>query len=175
MKNFKITAKEDGKEYWISRAVAVVGIVVGVSEEGNIKSFLVSQRGPGCPDHVGSWACTCGYLDWDESAEEAIVRELYEEIGLEVNKSEPIMWTIVTDPNRDSRQNVVIRYLIGRPQEELEEFVKNINLDSLSRGGELGEVSNIKLVSITDINDFTWAFNHDKVIFEVYEDWNNMK
>lgn len=175
MKNFKITAKEDGKEYWISRAVAVVGIVVGVSEDGSIKSFLVSQRGPGCPDHVGSWACTCGYLDWDESAEEAVVRELYEEIGLIVDKSEPVMWTIITDPNRDSRQNVVIRYLIGRPQEELEEFVKNINLDSLSRGGESGEVSNIKLMSITDINDFTWAFDHDKVIFGVYEDWNNMK
>ena len=41
MKNFKVTAKEDGKEYWISRAVAVVGIVVGVNEAGDLKSFLV--------------------------------------------------------------------------------------------------------------------------------------
>ena len=30
MKNFKITAKENGKEYWISRAHAVVGIVYAV-------------------------------------------------------------------------------------------------------------------------------------------------
>ena len=172
-KNFKITAKEDNKEYWISRAVAVVGVVIGV-RDGKISNFLVSQRGPGCPDFIGSWACTCGYLDWDETAEESVVRELYEELGIKVPESHVHLWKIVTDPNRDVRQNVILRYIIPIDQKELEEMLeisRKSFLDSDSRGGEQGEVSDIKLISVTDLPNYKWAFNHDDVILEAYEDW----
>lgn len=170
MKNFKVTAKEDGKEYWISRSVAVVGIVVGLNKEGDIKSFLVSRRGPGCPDFVGSWACTCGYLDWNETTEEAVIRELKEELGLEIkDKDFRILWEIVTDPNKDPKQNIIFRYVISKPQEELEEFVRTFNPDTKSRGGEENEVDEVKLVNVTEFNDYSWAFNHDKVMLNVYE------
>lgn len=174
-KNFKITAKEDGKEYWISRAVAVVGIIFGV-KDGNISSFLVSQRGPGCPDFIGSWACTCGYLDWDETAEDGVLRELYEELGIKVPKSNLNLWKIITDPKHDARQNIILRYLIPVDQEELEEMVcksRESLFDSENRGGELGEVSDIRLVSVTDIPNYTWAFNHDDVILEAYNSWKS--
>ena len=172
-KNFKITAKENGNEYWISRAVAVVGIVIGV-KNGNISSFLVSQRGPGCPDFVGSWACTCGYLDWDETAEDGVVRELYEELGIKVSSSKANLWKVITDPKRDARQNVILRYIIPIDQDELEEMVEKSKLamiDSETRGGEHGEVSDVKLISVTDIPNYTWAFNHDDVILEAYDNW----
>lgn len=172
-KNFKITAKEDGKEYWISRAVAVVGVVVGV-EDGKISSFLISQRGSGCPDFVGSWSCTCGYLDWDESAEDGVVRELYEEIGIEVPKSRVHLWKVITDPNRDSRQNIILRYLIPIEQKKLESMVEESRVSlfkSEDRGGEKEEVSDIRLVSIVDLSSYSWAFNHDDVILDAYEDW----
>ena len=174
-KNFKITAKEDNKEYWISRAVAVVGVVVGM-RNGNISSFLVSQRGPGCPDFVGSWACTCGYLDWDETAEEGVVRELYEELGIEVPISNVNLWKVVTDPKRDARQNVILRFIIPIEQDKLDEVVeisKKAIIDSESRGGESGEVSDIRLVSVTDIPNYEWAFNHDDVILEAYDNWKS--
>ena len=168
-KNFKVTAKEDNNEYWISRAVAVVGVVIGV-KDGNISSFLVSQRGPGCPDFVGSWACTCGYLDWNETTEEAVIRELKEELGLEIkDKDFRILWEIVTDPNKDPKQNIIFRYVISKPQEELEEFVRTFNPDTKSRGGEENEVDEVKLVNVTEFNDYSWAFNHDKVMLNVYE------
>ena len=35
--NFKVTAKEDGKEYWISRAMAVVGVVFTVTKEKEVR------------------------------------------------------------------------------------------------------------------------------------------
>lgn len=172
-KNFKITAKEDGKEYWISRAVAVVGIIVGV-ENGNISSFLISQRGPGCPDFVGSWSCTCGYLDWDETAEEGVVREIYEELGIKIN-TKPILWKVITDPKRDSRQNIILRYLIPVDQKELDEMVSNIKFgQEESRGGENSEVSGVKLVSVVNIRDYNWAFNHDDVILEAYDEWRKI-
>lgn len=172
-KNFKITAKENGNEYWISRAVAVVGVVIGV-KNGNISSFLVSQRGPGCPDFVGSWACTCGYLDWDETAEDGVVRELYEELGIKVSSSKANLWKVITDPKRDARQNVILRYIIPIDQDELEEMVEKSKLamiDPEVRGGERGEVSDVKLISVTDIPNYTWAFNHDDVILEAYDNW----
>lgn len=172
-KNFKITAKEDNNEYWISRAVAVVGVVVGM-KNGNISSFLVSQRGPGCPDFVGSWACTCGYLDWDETAEEGVVRELYEELGIEVPISKVNLWKVITDPKKDARQNVILRFIIPIEQDKLEEMVeisKKAIISSESRGGESDEVSDIRLISVTDIPNYTWAFNHDDVILEAYDNW----
>ena len=174
-KNFKITAKENGNEYWISRAVAVVGVVIGV-KNGNISSFLVSQRGPGCPDFVGSWACTCGYLDWDETAEDGVVRELYEELGIKVSSSKANLWKVITDPKRDARQNVILRYIIPIDQDELEEMVEKSKLamiDPEVRGGEHGEVSDVKLISVTDIPNYTWAFNHDDVILEAYDNWKS--
>lgn len=174
-KNFKITAKEDNKEYWISRAVAVVGVVIGV-KDGNISSFLVSQRGPGCPDFVGSWACTCGYLDWDETAEDGVVRELYEELGIKVSSSKANLWKVITDPKRDARQNVILRYIIPVDQDELEEMVENSKLAMINpevRGGEHGEVSDVKLISVTDIPNYEWAFNHDDVILEAYDNWKS--
>lgn len=174
-KNFKITAKEDNKEYWISRAVAVVGVVVGV-KNGNISSFLVSQRGPGCPDFVGDWACTCGYLDWDETAEEGVVRELYEELGIKVSSNKANLWKVITDPKRDSRQNVIFRYIIPIDQSELDEMVelsKAAISNPESRGGEQGEVSDIKLISVTDLPNYNWAFNHDDVILDAYNDWKS--
>lgn len=172
-KNFKITAKEDNKEYWISRAVAVVGVVVGV-KDGNISSFLVSQRGPGCPDFVGDWSCSCGYLDWDESAEDGVVREIYEELGIKIPKSHVHLWKVVTDPKHDLRQNVILRYIIPIDQSKLEEMVnesKESLLNSESRGGESNEVSDIRLVTIVDLPNYTWAFNHDDEILDAYNDW----
>lgn len=172
-KNFKITAKEDGKEYWISRSVAVVAIILGV-KDGMIKSTLISQRGPGCPDFIGDWACTCGYLDWDETAEEGVVREVYEELGINIPKDRIFLHKIVTDPKENSRQNIVIRYVIPIPQEELEELyqtAKNNLGKSVERGGESCEVSDVKLISITDLTNFTWAFNHDDVILNTYNSW----
>ena len=174
-KNFKITAKEDGKEYWISRSVAVVAIILGV-KDGMIKSTLISQRGPGCPDFIGDWACTCGYLDWDETAEEGVVREVYEELGINIPKDRIFLHKIVTDPKENSRQNIVIRYVIPIPQEELEELyqtAKNNLGKSVERGGESCEVSDVKLISITDLTNFTWAFNHDDVILEAYDNWKS--
>ena len=172
-KNFQITSVEDGKQYWISRSVAVVGIIVGV-KDGLIKSTLVSQRGPGCPDFVGSWACTCGYLDWDETAEEGLVREIYEELGIKIDKDRVFLKEIVTDPKENSRQNIILRYVIPIPQKDLEELyqiaLKGLS-NSSSRGGESCEVSDIKLIGITDITNYSWAFNHDDVIIRTYNGW----
>lgn len=175
MKNFKVTAKEDGKEYWISRSVAVVGVVVGI-ENGMIKKFLVSKRGPGCPDFIGSWSCTCGYLDFDETAEEGVKRELWEELGLDLKDYRAILWEVATDPKENTRQNVILRYIIPIPMSTLNSLMLDtISLDTESRGGEKDEVSDVKLIDVTNLSDYPWAFSHDKVILKAYSDWKLFK
>lgn len=172
MKNFKVTAKEDGEEYWISRAHAVVGIVYTIYE-GRIY-FLVSKRGPGCPDNVGKWACTCGYLDWGETRKDAVRRELYEELGLDLSwmPDEDIKhFCTIDDPSRDARENIVSRYLIKVNYNKFHKMLESgkINNDTKSRGGEENEVSEIRFVIEEDLDDYNWAFNHGEILKEILD------
>lgn len=169
MKNFVITSKEDEKKYWISRAMAVAVVIIGTGGEEPV--FLVSQRGPGCPDHIGKWSFTCGYLDWDETLRRAAGRETYEEMSLTISEESLALWKIVDSPDRDARQNVVFRFIARVPLSELEESLKTgvINNATWSRGGEADEVSDIKLVPLSEVDQYEWAFNHRELISEVSE------
>lgn len=81
MKNFKVTAKEDNKEYWISRSVAVIAYIFYHNIINNKLFVLADKRGQGTPDFQGYWNCPCGYLDFDETLSEAASREVFEETG----------------------------------------------------------------------------------------------
>lgn len=180
MKNFKVTSKEDGKEYWISRALAVVGIiqVIKLPEYIGDKAeyyYLVSKRGQGCPDYKGKWNLVCGYLDFDETREQAVKREIWEELGLDLDKY-PSAYSIdkVSEedrPEHDPRQNVIFRYLIDLDYNWIKERLDNgtINTDTASRGGEDGEVDEIKLIHCEEIENYEWAFNHDKILLDINE------
>ena len=154
MKNFKVTAQEDGKEYWISRSCAVVGIVFVIDKYGI--QVLCAQRGPGAADYQGLWNCPCGYIDWDESGEEAVSREVFEETGVQI----PIgKWKLIgaqTSPLAN-KQNITLRYLAIIP---IDEF--NIHT---SHKGELNEVAKVDLISFDHVSKLQWAFDHNKLIF----------
>ena len=111
--NRPITLPE-GEVLWHSRSVAIVAQII--AEVGGAAHVLLNQRGPACPDHVGLWCLPCGYLDWDESAPQAVRREAWEETGLDVLALEPQAgsltqpWQVFSDPQGDARQNVVLHY-----------------------------------------------------------------
>lgn len=169
MKNFQIKDAKTGKLYWISRSLAVCGfIIVGNTKTPTFK-FLVSQRGKGAADNVGSWQCTCGYLDYDETAEEAMIREVYEELGLDLTRlphATMNLLSVMSDPKKDTLQNVSLRFLIELLEEDLDipKLLKNLEKN---RGGEEKEVSDIKLISPEEIDNYTWAFNHGEILKEI--------
>lgn len=78
--------EQDEKIYWISRSVAVLPILIFVVSESDGDSVFVplGKRGLDLPDEVGKWSLAGGYLDWDETAGEAVIRETYEELGLDL-------------------------------------------------------------------------------------------
>ena len=160
---------EDGGVIWDSRSVAVVASVVVKAMDGDLY-ILAGKRGKGSFDHAGEWNLPCGYLDWDENGTEAVIREVYEETGLDLTKyiseysllcnnlKEP--WFVNTSP-KENRQNVALRYGCIISSSELPELT--------TEHSEQDEVEELQWIHQDEIDNYTWAFNHDDVI-KIYLD-----
>lgn len=166
MKNFPLK-DENGKEWWISRAVAVTGCIFTLL---NGKwCVLANKRGEGTPDFQGMWNMPCGYLDFDETTVEAVIREVYEETGVRVNPNHLHFWCFNDSP-KQNRQNVSFRYyaLIDAQPGNISVGTGN------GRGGEEDEVSAIGWIPIKDVGNYEWAFGHDCIIKE-FAEWMDLK
>lgn len=162
MKNFPIIDKETGREYWISRSIAVLGIVTATDYNG-VEHILAVQRGIGTPDpeFVGAWCLPCGYLDFDETCKEAVSREVKEETGIDISPDKFELVYINDDPKSDKRQNITLRF-----KAELIEYANDIKLTD--KFSETNEVMDIKWIPIDWVDNYKWAFNHEKIIKGLY-------
>ena len=178
MRQFKNKPNEcvtttDGRKIWVSRSVAVVGVFCCFNVEDNKYYFAIEKRGrnPGL-DKPGLWCLPCGYLDHNESGSDAIIRESWEEIGLDIdelykkiiylpNLEQP--WYVKTEPD-ENRQNVTLRYGFTFFYQGLPNL--NPNNDC-----ETDEVSDAVWATYEEIsrNKYEFAFNHDKIIIEYIE------
>jgi 8-oxo-dGTP pyrophosphatase MutT (NUDIX family) len=66
---------------------AAVAVAV-VDDEAGRACFVLTRRAPRLANHGGQWALPGGRIDGDETAVEAALRELAEEVGLECPASE---------------------------------------------------------------------------------------
>lgn len=153
----------NGKTVWLSRSVAVVGVIVGKCRNEN---YVLVEKRSEIMDSPNKWAVVSGYLDWNESAYEAVKRETYEETGLDLdklpaifdNEKEPVY--VMSDPNSDVRQNVTLGFLI------IHDFPSFLPSDvELYVNKEVSEVRwlNVKELDAnpTFHDSFNWAFGHD--------------
>jgi ADP-ribose pyrophosphatase YjhB (NUDIX family) len=62
----------------------------------------------GHPPHVGEWALPSGFIEVDETAEQAAVREAYEETGLQVELTE--LFSVHSFPEGPPRSGIIIFY-----------------------------------------------------------------
>ncbi len=86
------------------RPIACDGVLI---ENGKV---LLVKRGHA--PFKGEWATPGGRIEDNETAEQCLVREMEEEIGLKV---EPVkLIGIYSDPKRDPRLMIAIAYLIKR-------------------------------------------------------------
>lgn len=156
MKNFPIK-DVDGNEWWISRSIAVTGCIFTFL---NGKwCVLANKRGEGTPDFQGMWNMPCGYLDFNETTAEAVIREVYEETGIKVNPDHLHFWKFNDSPTQN-RQNVSFRYyaLVDAQPGNISVGTGN------DRGGEEDEVEAIGWIPIDSIDKYKWAFGHDNII-----------
>lgn len=165
-------------DYWISRAVAVVGVVFAIKE--NNMHVLITKRSDKMRDEPNKYCIPCGYLDFNETCFDAMHREVYEETSLYLpeyddylifnNKQEPIH---IKDSPSDNRQNVSLIYF------SLYNF--NSRPDLFPMGIEKytnGEVKEVKWMSFIEFygkyNSMEWAFHHEKTIMAAVEKFNTI-
>ncbi len=158
----------DGKKCYHSRSVAV-SMVLFMRHVDGVENVAIVKRGTKeGMDYPGLWCLPCGYLDWNESGSEAVFREVWEEIGLDLNKIEDTLkgkflknpWQVRSSPN-DHRQNVTLVY-----------GAKSVNtLQTLpilfpNHKGPKDEIADAKWIKVRDIKLYQFAFEHDKLIAE---------
>ena len=154
----QIVRDERGKVHWISRSVAVVAVIKWQDK------FLIVKRGPAV-SNPNKWCVPCGYLDWNESASECVVREVYEESGLNLRnyKTSGIESPseLVTEPGVNWKQDIAIHFLVNIESET--EPVTDYSIVSDE------ETLDIKWISVDQLSEFKFAFNHDKRIIKCHE------
>jgi 8-oxo-dGTP pyrophosphatase MutT (NUDIX family) len=157
--------KQDGKEYWISRSCAVVGIVGTIIDDEDY--ILVVKRGTGAADFIGKYCLPCGYIDWDESAYEAFQREVYEETGIEITPDIDLLnygdspFLVRSDP-KNNRQNISLYFSIlinsnnKLPETSLEHTEPN-------------EIEEAIWIKVGEVDKYDFCFDHDNIIKNYYE------
>lgn len=156
MKKFKNTPNRevktvDGKTIWDKRGVAVVGMIFCTI--GDDKRILLVKRSDDSMDEPGKWCMPCGYLDWDETVEEALIREIYEETGLLISDYKPRNVDprpLIKSKPSQNRQNVSIQWVFHFDFED--EFPKLLE--------KTNETSIIKWVDVNTIDEYEFAFDH---------------
>lgn len=149
-----------GKDYWISRSAAVVGVVFAIHKDS---IFVLAEQRSEKMDAPNKWCVPCGYLDWDETGYEAIVRELYEELKFNVEKhkshlifnNEEQPFYVNTKPS-ENRQNVALTYCL------IFDFEKE--LPKLHKCDEVKDAKWIPLDRVQNKELYDWAFSHDERI-----------
>ena len=160
MNNHPLINPETGETEWVARNMATLVIIFAINKDNQVH-VLANKRGPNTPDPEfrGCWCMPCGYLDYNETLKEAAARETFEETGLTIDPKKLRLVYINDKPEDDKRQNVTFRY-----QYIVSEFIEDINLTN--KNSEEKEVSDIKWIPIEEIDNYKWAFNHDKIIKE---------
>ena len=153
----------DGEEIWISRSITVLAILV-VIQDGSAYVPL-NKRGPDLPSEVGKWCLAGGYLDYDETIGGAVIREVWEELGLDLQElqsthkllgslDQPSL--VFSEPRRS--QNVTMHY-------PLMVFLNpGCDLPPLNPQVGKGEVMEVGWFPLDEALEMNLAFSHQMIL-----------
>lgn len=155
----------DGQDYWISRSVTVLAVLL-VVQDG--QGFIpLGKRGLGLPNEVGKWGLPGGYLDYGETIGEALRREVWEELGLNLDalRSQHRFhgdldhpYAIASIPR--GLQNVTMRFPL------MFFLAEGTELPSLNPQVGPEEVEDTWWATLNEALELELAFRHDVVIRE---------
>lgn len=146
---------------WYSRSVASSLYVFCKNRKGQW-CILASERGEEAADFKGHWNCPCGYLDFDEDTKACARRECFEEVGVDINTDLMKLAGFEDDPITANRQNITFRYYAVIHNKKCEDFVFS------KENNEGKEVGRIAWIPIEEVDDYKWAFGHNKRITEIF-------
>lgn len=165
MKNFQF--EHEGQTLWFSRSIACSMYLFIKERSTGVWYILVSKRGPGCPSAVGKWNVPGGYLDFDETLEDAARRECFEETGVKV--TEKLKLASISTDLKSKKQNIVCSFYAVREVNDISEI--SFSYDN----NEQNEVADIDLWRVGYFKELPkdaakeMAFGHDKMIREIFD------
>lgn len=153
----------EGKTYWISRDVTVLAVIFFVI--GKSAYVPLGLRGNRMPMESGKWGLPGGYLDYDETAGEAVIREAWEELGLNIphlqtqyafkgSLDQP--YYVASQPLR--RQNVSLRFPMMFFLEQ------TTQLPPLQPQVAIDEVAETRWYTLDEAITMKLAFNHQAIM-----------
>jgi ADP-ribose pyrophosphatase YjhB (NUDIX family) len=148
MKNFSF--EHNGQTLWYSRSLACSCIVFGCNKNNEI-CVLANKRGEGCEFNKLLWNVPGGFIDFDESAEQAAVRELYEETGVQISPGDIKFVALDTTPT-GKRQTMAASFTY-----KLSDDVDIESINTTDEHSEPGEVAEIKFIPIKEIDKYQWT------------------
>lgn len=165
------------RDIWISRAPAVVGIIFTFGIVGGSR-VLVIKRSKKMREEPNKFGAPSGYLDWDETGFDGMIREVYEETSMYLPDYDPFLmfnnnrepFFVQCDPKKDKNQNISLTYVLA--------FDFSNNPDFFPIDIEKYTDSETALVEWLNLQDFynekrEWAFNHDERIVMAHKYFNN--
>ena len=172
MKNFPFI--HEGKELWYSRSLAC-SIVVLRDNPMRGPEVLVCKRGKGVEFNKGKMNIPGGFIDFDENAKQAALRELFEETGVKIPEEQAMFLSLDTEP-KGGRQTMVALHFA------LVDYETSRGWKLTNENSEPGEVEEILWVPLKNLNNFNWTrgqienitktANHVGWFFsEKYKDW----
>ena len=145
MNNFPVIV--DGKEWWISRSVAIAASIYTINDDGKL-CILANKRGPGLPVNVGKWSVVSGFIDFGETLRECCIREVHEETGVDISNVALTMRDIEDDPSRTG-EVILIRF---------SGFIEDASDQELTnKFSEPDEVDEIKWIPLDELNNYEWT------------------
>lgn len=131
----------------------IIGVQLVILNENN--EILVTKRSDTKKVLPGKWECNGGAIDAGETPIEGLKREIWEELGIKIDKNKLVFFKTVI---KDEKHNIKDIYL----------YKENININSLKFLDE--EVSDAKYVSI---DEYMEMFNAGDIVYNVDFDAND--
>ncbi len=173
----------DGRKVFLSRSLAVTVPVTVIDLSTDRSYTLISRRGSGTPDFNHYYNLVAGYLDHNESLQDAARRELWEETGFNTEDvpKENIIYDINSDPwtvrsnSTKGRQNVTARFGMIFTINNISELPKtSIEYCEENEVSESEWIDNETLYGYLASSECdkplehkVWAFNH----YDLYREW----
>lgn len=172
------TGEKTKREIWDGRSNALVGVVFAKTTSGT--KVMITKRSQLMPNAPGKICLPCGFLDWDETLHQGMMREVYEETSFNMldfeeylvynNDKKPIM--ILDDPLIKGQNISHIYISVFDFTDEMEAFPTHI---------EDFKCDEVDWVEWLDIDMFferryaiDWAYEHDEKISQGLIHWNNV-
>lgn len=165
-------------DIFVSRSTAVVGLVFAIVNDETW--VLITKRSKHMPSEPRKLCIPCGFLDWDETRHDAMMREVYEETSFYMPDSEE--WLVynndkkpfisLDNPNEGAQNISEIYISVFNFSDEIKAFPSEISRFTCK------EVEFVQWVRISELlknhETYEWAFDHNNTIIKGWNHWNNL-